>query len=309
MIAALAEGEAQVGAGTAWLWSRPECEAVVDVLFVDEAGQMALANTLAVAQAAKNLVLLGDPQQLDQPLQGSHPDGAGASVLSHLLGEHQTMPSAQGLFLDETWRLHPSIANFTSELFYERSLRSRPDLAKQRLTGSGEIRSGLWFLPVAHDGNQSASPEEAEQVARFVTDLLAGDSYWINRAGERRALANNDILIVSPYNAHLAALRRLLPDARIGTVDKFQGQEAPVVVYSMATSSAEDAPRGMEFLFNLNRLHVATSRARCVTILVANERLLEPDCQSPSQMKLANALCRYRELASVLGVNTLGCER
>ena len=300
VLAALAKGEAQVGAGTAWLWSRPEYEAAVDVLFVDEAGQMALANTLALAQAAKNLVLLGDPQQLDQPLQGSHPDGADASALSHLLGEHQTMPSTQGLFLHETWRLHPSIAKFTSELFYENALRSRPDLAKQLLTGTGEIRSGLWFLPVAHDGNQSASPEEAEQVARLVDDLLAGDSHWIDRTGARHALKGDDILIVSPYNAHLAALRRLLPDARIGTVDKFQGQEASVVVYSMATSSAEDAPRGMEFLFNLNRLNVATSRARCATILVANERLLEPDCQSPRQMKLANALCRYRELASVL---------
>ncbi len=298
--AALEEGEAQVGAGTAWLWSRPEYAAAVDVLFVDEAGQMALANTLAVAQAAKNLVLLGDPQQLDQPLQGSHPEGADASALSHLLGDHRTMPEAQGLFLDETWRLHPSIAKFTSELFYENALRSKPDLAKQRLTGSSEIRSGLWFLPVAHDGNQSASPEEAEQVALFVKALLAGDSYWTDQHGTRCPLASDDILIVSPYNAHLAALRRRLPNACIGTVDKFQGQEAPVVIYSMATSSAEDAPRGMEFLFNLNRLNVATSRARCATVLVANARLLEPDCQSPRQMKLANALCRYRELASVL---------
>ena len=300
VLQALQAGEAQVGAGTAWLWSRPEYAAAVDVLFVDEAGQMALANTLAVAQAAKNLVLLGDPQQLDQPLQGSHPDGADASALSHLLGEHRTMPDAQGLFLDETWRLHPSIAEFTSELFYENALRSKSDLAKQLLTGTGEIRSGLWFLPVEHDGNQSASEEEAEQVAQLVSSLLASGADWTDRSGERHALANDDVLIVSPYNAHLAALRRRLPDARIGTVDKFQGQEAPVVVYSMATSAAEDAPRGMEFLFNLNRLNVATSRARCATILVASPRLLEPDCQSPRQMLLANALCRYRELADVL---------
>ena len=302
VLAAIEAGEAQVGAGTAWLWSRPEYANAVDVLFVDEAGQMALANTLAVAQAAKNLVLLGDPQQLDQPLQGSHPDGADASALSHLLGEHQTMPAAQGLFLDETWRLHPSIAAFTSEQFYENALRSKPDLTNQRLAGTGEIRSGLWFLPVAHDGNQSASLEEAKEVAQLVASLLASGS-WTDRDGRQRALQSNDILIVSPYNAHLAALRRLLPpNARIGTVDKFQGQEAPVVVYSMATSSAEDAPRGMEFLFNLNRLNVATSRARCATILVANTRLLEPDCQSPRQMLLANALCRYREMASVLTI-------
>ena len=302
VLAALEAGEAQVGAGTAWLWSRPEYEGAVDVLFVDEAGQMALANALAVARAAKNLVLLGDPQQLDQPLQGSHPDGADASALSHLLGEHRTMPAAKGLFLDETWRLHPSIAEYTSEQFYESALRSKCDLVKQVLTGAGEIRSGLWFLPVEHDGNQSASQEEAEQVARLVDGLLAGGCHWTNRAGEQQALETDDILIVSPYNAHLAALRRGLPDARIGTVDKFQGQEAPVVIYSMATSCAEDAPRGMEFLFNLNRLNVATSRAKCATILVANPRLLEPDCQSPRQMRLANALCRYREMANVLTV-------
>ena len=300
VLAAIKEGEAQVGAGTAWLWSRPEYAGAVDVLFVDEAGQMALANTLAVAQATTNLVLLGDPQQLDQPLLGSHPNGADASALSHLLGEHRTMPAANGLFLDETWRLHPSIAAFTSEQFYENALRSKPDLTQQRLAGAGEIRSGLWFLPVVHNGNQSASLEEAEQVAQLVAGLLAGVSHWTDSAGERHALDAHDILIVSPYNAHLAALRRRLPEARIGTVDKFQGQEAPVVIYSMATSSAEDAPRGMEFLFSLNRLNVATSRARCATILVANAQLLEPDCQSPRQMLLANALCRYRELASVL---------
>ena len=143
VLTALEAGEAQVGAGTAWLWSRPEYAGAVDVLFVDEAGQMALANALAVAQAAKNLVLLGDPQQLDQPLQGSHPDGADASALSHLLGEHRTMPAANGLFLDETWRLHPSIAEYTSEQFYESALRSKSDLAKQVLSGAGEIRSGL----------------------------------------------------------------------------------------------------------------------------------------------------------------------
>ena len=155
-------------------------------------------------------------------------------------------------------------------------------------------------MPVEHDGNQSASTEEADQVATLVHRLLGGGVSWTNHEGQPQALSQKDILIVAPYNAHLAELRRQLPDARIGTVDKFQGQEAPVVIYSMATSSAEDAPRGMEFLFNLNRLNVATSRARCVTILVCSPMLLEPDCQTPRQMRLANALCRYREMARIV---------
>ena len=245
VLTVLARDEAQVVAGTAWIWSRTEFQSSVDVLFIDEAGQMSLANTLAVAQSADSLVLLGDPQQLDQPLQGNHPDGADASALGHLLGEHQTMPEEKGLFLDETWRLHPSISQFTSELFYDDSLRARPGLDRQLLSGAGDFDGhGLRFLPVKHDSNQSVSIEEAGQVATLVHRLLAGGVSWTNHEGQPQALSQDDILIVAPYNAHLAELRRRLPDARIGTVDKFQGQEAPVVIYSMATSSAEDAPRG-----------------------------------------------------------------
>ena len=298
---ALSRGDASVAAGTAWLWSREDLEGSVDVLFVDEAGQMSLANTLAAAPAAKNLVLLGDPQQLDQPSQGSHPEGTDVSALGHLLGERLTMPEDLGLFLDRTWRLRPSICDFTSEAFYEDSLGPMPDLERHSLSGTGGLDDyGLYYLPVEHEGNQSASPEEADRVAALAQRLLAGGASWTNREGETRTLTKDDILIVSPYNAQLAELRRRLPDARIGTVDKFQGQEAPVVFYSMATSSAEDAPRGMDFLYSLNRLNVATSRAQCVTILVLNPRLFEPDCGTPHQMRLANALCRYREMARAI---------
>lgn len=306
VLAALSTGAAQVGAGTAWMWSRPEFEGSVDVLFVDEAGQMSLANTLAAAPAAKNLVLLGDPQQLDQPSQGSHPEGTDVSALGHLLGERRTMPEDQGLFLGRTWRLRPSICDFTSEAFYEDSLGPMPDLERHSLSGTGGLDDyGLYYLPVEHEGNQSASPEEADRVAALVQRLLAGGASWTNREGETQTLTKDDILIVSPYNAQLAELRRRLPDARIGTVDKFQGQEAPVVFYSMATSSAEDAPRGMDFLYSLNRLNVATSRAQCVTILVLNPRLFEPDCGTPHQMRLANALCRYREMARAIPADSL----
>ena len=301
VLEALSTGEAGVAAGTAWMWSREEFASSVDVLFVDEAGQMSLANTLAGAHAASTLVLLGDPQQLDQPLQGSHPEGADASALGHLLGDRRTMPSEQGLFLARTWRLNPSLCRFTSEVFYEGALEPAPGLerpGRHSLSGAGDLDgAGLRYLPVEHEGNQSASPEEAVQVAAVVSRLLGGGVSWTDREGNTKPLTEQDLLIVSPYNAQLAELRRLLPDARLGTVDKFQGQEAPVVFYSMATSSAEDAPRGMDFLYSLNRLDVATSRAQCLTVLVLNPKLFEPECRTPHQMRLANALCRYRELA------------
>ena len=272
------------------------------MLFVDEAGQISLANTVAVSQAAKSVVLLGDPQQLEQPKRGSHPDGTDVSALEHLLGEHQTMPENRGLFLETTWRLHPAICSFTSELFYESRLESRNGLDQQRLCGDTPFRaSGLHFVPVEHEGNCNESPEEAVVVADLVTGLTREGIAWITQNGEKKALTLQDVLIVAPYNAHVASILEHLPGgARVGTVDRFQGQEAPVVIYSMGTSSPELAPRGMEFLYSLSRLNVATSRARCVCILVANPKLFEPECRTPRQMKLANAFCRYVEMADTL---------
>ncbi|RMH36610.1 MAG: TM0106 family RecB-like putative nuclease [Deltaproteobacteria bacterium] len=295
---ALVDGDVQVAAGTAWLWAREEFVGSVDVLFVDEAGQMSLANVLAVAAAARNVVLLGDPRQLEQPQQGSHPEGTDVSALEHLLEGRKTIPPDRGLFLAHTWRLHPSICALTSELFYDSRLQSQPDLDRQALVGTGVFDgAGLWFVPVDHHGNQNSSSEEVDRVAELYATLLQPDSAWIDYRGDRRRLTPNDILIVAPYNAQVGALGERLPNARIGTVDKFQGQQAPVVIYSMATSSPDDAPRGMEFLFSLNRLNVATSRARCACILVASPRLFEPECRTPRQIQLANAFCRYLELA------------
>ena len=300
---ALESGKANVVGGTAWLWARPEFARAVDVLFVDEAGQMSLANALAVSHAAKSIVLLGDPQQLEQPQKGSHPDGVDASALQHILGEHRTISPERGIFLPVTWRLGPSVCSFTSELFYEGRLSSKPGLEYQRLSGAGRFDgSGLWVVDVRHEGNRNSSPEEVDAVADLVTGLTTPGVRWVNEDGEEAQMTGNRILVVSPYNAQVSRLaERLEPlGVRVGTVDKFQGQEAPVVIYSMATSSPEDAPRGMEFLYSLNRLNVATSRARCAAILVASPRLFEPECRTPRQMKLANALCRYRELARVV---------
>ncbi|HBB88970.1 MAG TPA: nuclease [Blastocatellia bacterium] len=299
---ALANNEAQIVAGTVWLWSRPELAGSVDVLFVDEAGQMSLANVLAASPATNSIVLLGDPQQLDQPQRGVHPEGAEASALSHLLNGHKTITPDRGLFLAESWRLHPDICAFTSDVFYESRLTSRPENANQRLDVAGPIAgTGLRIVPVEHEANQSDSPEEVEKVAELVELLLRDNARWVDKESKVRRITLNDILIVAPYNAQVSLLLRSLPrGSRVGTVDKFQGQEAPVVIYSMATSTPQDAPRGMEFLYSGNRLNVATSRAQCVTILVASPALFDVQCKTPRQMELANAFCRYLEMAGVI---------
>jgi uncharacterized protein len=295
---ALLQAGAVVG-GTAWFWTRDELAESVDYLFVDEAGQISLAQALAVSRAARNLVLLGDPQQLEQPQRGAHPEGAEVAALVHLLGGRQTIAEDSGLFLDQSWRLHPSICAFTSELFYEGRLASRPGLENQALGGATPFAgSGLFYVPVEHAGNQASSPEEAETVARIAAGLLSPEVHWMDKDRKVRSLGASDILVVAPYNAQVGAIARRVPvGVRVGTVDKFQGQEAPVVIYSMASSSAQEAPRGMDFLYNPNRLNVATSRARAACILVAARRALEPECRSPEQMRRANAVCRYRELA------------
>lgn len=299
----LQNGEAQIGAGTTWLWAREEFANSIDVLVVDEAGQMSLANVLAISPAAKSVVLLGDPQQLDQPQKGVHPPGAEVSALAHLLNGRATIEPDQGLFLAESWRLPPDICAFTSEVFYDERLKTRPENEQQRLNSYGALDgTGLRFVPVKHTGNTSESGEEVEVIARLIDELLTRGTTWTNKKGETVPLEIKDILVIAPYNAQVALLAKRLPKARIGTVDKFQGQQAPIVYYSMATSTPEDAPRGMEFLYSGNRLNVATSRAQCVTVLVANPALFDVQCKTPRQMELANSFCRYLEMASTVTV-------
>ena len=290
--------------GTSWLWARPEFAGSADVLFIDEAGQMSLADVLSVAGGAASLVLLGDPQQLEQPQQASHPPGTEASALEHILGGRQTIPDAAGLFLQQTRRLHPDICAFTAEVFYEDRLTSYPGLERQAVVGTaGESRfpgAGLVYVPVEHEGRQSRSGEEVDVVAAIVAELADGAKTWRDKEGAERALTREDIMVVAPYNAQVTALSAALPGVRVGTVDKFQGQQAPVVIVSLTTSTAEEAPRGMSFLYSGNRLNVATSRARGLCILVGNPKLFEPDCRTPVQMQLANAFCRYLEMAATV---------
>ncbi|HXX61844.1 MAG TPA: C-terminal helicase domain-containing protein, partial [Candidatus Sulfotelmatobacter sp.] len=196
------------------------------------------------------------------------------------------------------WRLHPLICAFTSQVFYEDRLQPEPGRERQRLLGVAPLTgAGLRFRGVTHVGNDNESGEEAAVVARLVRELADAGVAWVDAAGREHPVRVEDVLIITPYNAQVAAIARALPGANVGTVDKFQGQEKPVSIYSMATSSADEAPRGMEFLYSLNRLNVATSRAQCVTAVVASPDLLRVRCRNPRQMRLANALARYLEMA------------
>jgi uncharacterized protein len=213
-------------------------------------------------------------------------------VLEHLLGDSQTIPPDRGIFLERTFRMHPDVTAFISEIVYEGRLRSAEACARQN-TSYG---TGLRFISIEHEGNRRRSPEEAAAVAGVVAQMIGGD--YVGADGTSRPLVESDFMVVTPYNEQVRCLRDALPEAvRVGTVDKFQGQEAPIVLFSMATSSGADAPRNLEFLFSRNRLNVAVSRARCLAILVASPRLLEAPCHTIEQMRLVNALCRFLEIA------------
>jgi len=295
---AIDAGEVELVAGTAWLFAREELEGKFDDLFIDEAGQMSLANVIAASTCASNLVMLGDPNQLSQPSKGSHPDGADLSALDHVLDGAQTIPEERGRFLVTTWRMHPDVCRYISEVAYENRLESAPECSRQEVGGGGELSgTGLRYRPVVHVGNRTSSVEEAAQVMEAFNDLLGRP--WTDRTGMQRELTIEDILVVAPYNAHVSLLTNRLPSgARVGTVDKFQGQEAPVVIYSMATSTPAEAPRGIDFLYSLHRLNVAISRAEGLAVFVCSPALLDVKAHTPGQMRLANALCRLVEIAA-----------
>ena len=282
----------QLLAGTAWLFARADLDTTLDYLVIDEAGQVSLADALAMGTSARNLILLGDPLQLAQVSQGVHPERTGLSVLAHLLGKAPTISEDRGLFLERSFRMHPDVCAFISEVVYAGRLRS-DDSAARRSTAFG---TGIRFLPVEHEGNRSASDEEVARIKAAITGMLDGS--FTDADGTTRPLRAKDFMVVAPYNAQVRRLRMGLPAAvRIGTVDKFQGQEAAVVFFSMATSSGEDVPRNLAFLFSRNRLNVAVSRAQCLALLVCSPRLLETRCHSIEEMQLVNALCRLVEYA------------
>ena len=301
---ALDAREVDVVGGTAWVWAREEMAGTIDVLVVDEAGQISLANTVAVSPAARSLVLLGDPQQLDQPLQGSHPPGAERSALAHILDGLSTMPPDRGLFIDRTWRLHPAICAYTSEVFYEGRLLPQPGVERQDLAGVGALDgTGMRFLGVDHAGDRSGSPEEAERIARphrrpplgrrDLDGRVRAEPPADPRRHPGRSLPTTTRSARSPGGCR--------PGPGSGPSTSSRARRRRSSIYSMTTSSPEDAPRGMEFLYSLNRLNVATSRARGLSLVVASPDLIRVRCRTPRQMRLANALCRLVEVAEAGG--------
>lgn len=297
--AAVDAGEADVVAGTTWLFARAGLLDRFDVLVIDEAGQLSLANVLAVSGAASSLVMLGDPQQLAQPVKGQHPPGAEASAMEHLLDGAATVPPDRGLLLDTTWRMHDDVAGFVSRMSYDGRLLVEHGCSQQRVESASALGgTGLRLSLVPHVDNAAASTEEAVEVARLCREVLA-DGIWHDRTGGVRPLEASDVMVLTPFNAQIHRIRTCLGTladeggVRVGTVDKFQGQEAVVVIYSLASSSAQDAPRGVEFLFNVNRFNVAISRARAVVCVICSPLLLSAPVRKPEQLRMVNALCQF----------------
>lgn len=288
-------------AGSAWLFAHERFNRYLDYLFIDEAGQVSVANVVAMGTAARNIVLVGDQMQLGQPTQGVHPGEAGLSILDFLLGNQATVAPDRGIFLNRTRRLHPTVCGFISEAFYEGRLEPDPGNVRRHLIFESPIEGitpqGIHFLPVNHSGCSQKSEEEGKTIKEYYEKLVG--QRFVDKDGSTRVMTTHDILVVSPYNVQVNHLKSVLPaGARVGTVDKFQGQEAPIVLVSMATSDAECLPRNIEFLFSGNRLNVALSRAQCLAVVAASPKLLETPCRTIDQLKLVNKFCQLVEYAA-----------
>jgi uncharacterized protein len=280
---------ANIIGGTAWLFSRDEMAGAFDCLFVDEAGQVSLANLVAMTNAARNVVLVGDPNQLPQVVQGAHPHPANLSCLDWMLASATTIPSDRGLFLSVTRRMHPDLCRYISDQFYEGRLMSHPSTTLQQIMVPGLPVAGAFLVPVEHEGRAQESPEEIAKIKKTVEALLKGK--WTDRDGNTRDLHLHDIIVVAPYNMQVNALTDALPGIRAGTVDKFQGQEAAVALVSMTASSAEETTRGLDFLLSRERLNVAVSRGKALSLVFASPRIAEMPCTTVEQMRLVNSLC------------------
>jgi uncharacterized protein len=302
VVAALDAGEVDLVAGTSWLFAREDLIGRLDVLVVDEAGQLSLAQTIAVSRAASNLLLLGDPQQLRQPGRGIHPDGADVSALQHVLGDDDVLPADRGVFLDRSWRMAPALCRVVSELSYRGRLQPAPVTAGNEVDVPAQwsAPAGVGWVPVVHEGNGAASSEEAAVVTELVGGLMG--RCW-RSGGEERVIGEADVLVVTPYNAQVNRVRSALAAAglgavEVGTVDRFQGREAAVAVFTLAASSGAHVPRRLDFLLDRHRLNVALSRAKTVAYVVGSPALLTSPVHTPEQLRLVNGLCRLVETAA-----------
>jgi hypothetical protein len=282
---------------TAWGFSRDDLQEQFDYLFVDEAGQVSVANLIAMSRATSNIVLMGDQMQLGQPAQGTHPGESGLSTLDYLLHHTPTISEDRGVFLETTYRMHSAVNKFISDAIYEGKLNSHPDNDKQIIEVPQDYKgllnkeAGVILIPVEHEGNTQASDEEVEAIQLAVNDLFG--RVFTDKSGEKRTISWEDMLFVAPYNFQVNKIREALgPDAKVGSVDKFQGQEAPIVFFSMCASDASDSPRGMDFLFDKNRINVAISRAQSLAIIIANPGLTNTAANTIEQQSKLNVFCQ-----------------
>lgn len=297
--AAVANGPYDIIGGTSWLFASTAMrDAPVDVLVVDEAGQLGLADTMAAAISASSVILLGDPQQLPQVSQATHPNGSGASALAHLLDGEATIGDDRGVFLDTTWRMHSDVSGFISDITYEGRLGVDPSCDGQSIEVAG---TGLRWLRATHNDCSTSSEIEAQLIADKIRWLM--NTPWTDQHGNVEKLRPKDFMVVAPYNDQVHLIKQVfsshkrLAKVDVGTVDKFQGREAAVVFFSMTTSSSDQMSRAADFLFSRNRLNVAISRARCLAYLVCTESLLSTRARSVDDMKLIGSLCAFVERA------------
>lgn len=270
-------------------WKNP-----LDYLFIDEASQVSLAHLVGVSRAARNIILMGDQMQLEQPTQGAHPGKAGLSCLQYFLGEHAVVPEDLGIFLERTFRMHPNVCEPLSQVVYEGKLVSDVATVNQAVIIPNpdliHLQHGILWLPVAHVDNTQSSQEEADHIKKLIAELLSGT--FQDKHQKNGPMTENDILVVAPYNMQVNLLKEQLSDSiKVGTIDKFQGKEAPVVIVSMGVSDVNDSTRGLDFVFEINRLNVAISRAKALAIIVSNTDLYKCQISSVEQMRKASFFC------------------
>lgn len=279
--------------GTVFKLSKADLNDHFDYLFIDEAGQVCLANLLAMGVCAKNIVLIGDQMQLEQPIQALHPGDSGKSALEYLLEGYKTIPSNYGFFLAETRRMNKELCHVVSKYFYEGKLYSHESANKRRLIISNSNvykEKGFQFIDIYHKNNSQYSKEEVKKIKEIVDDLLLEK---LEIDGIEREITLEDIIIVSPYNMQVSKIKKVLPEAKVGSVDLFQGQEAPIVIFSLAASSS--GSRGIEFLLNENRINVALSRGKCLAIMVGSPEIVNSKADNINELRLLNLFCELRK--------------
>jgi len=291
--------KADLFSGTAWCFSRLVCDQKLDYIFVDEAGQLTTADVLAISLCAKNVVIIGDQMQLSSPISAVHPGQSGKSLPEFLLEDKDTISPDKGIFIDKSRRLHPTLRQFVSENFYDGRLKNFDFTEKRKIIFSNKKNSlpetGIVLINANHkEVCRQKSEEEGSIVKDNYNELLG--STFLDENNNKRIITKEDILVVAPYNVQVNYLKSILPkNAKVGTIDKFQGQQAPATIISMTTSDQESLPRNIDFFFSRNRLNVAISRSQCLSIVIMNKRILEISCKKIRHMHLVNTFMKLLE--------------